>query len=214
MTHRAAEDIDLIRRYVDGDLEAFEELMRAHEDRVFGICLRMLRDRDAALDVTQETFITVFRKAHKYKAQAAFSTWLYRVTMNTCYDHLRRTKRRHADALPEGMDPEDPLAADPLAAAELRPDIEKALATISEEFRSAVVLVDLQGLAIDQSAEILGVPSGTVKSRVFRGRRLLAELLGNHKAPSRHQTEDEQNIARGQPGPSGETKSEPGSGSN
>ncbi|MCP3977453.1 MAG: sigma-70 family RNA polymerase sigma factor [bacterium] len=194
MTHRAAEDVDLIGRYLRGDLAAFDELMRAHENRVFGICLRMLRDREAALDVAQETFLTVFRKADRYRAEAAFSTWLYRVTMNACYDYLRRTKRRRADSLPEGHDPADPRAQDPLESAEIRPDIEAALDQIPEEFRSAVVLVDLQGLAIDQTAEILGVPSGTVKSRVFRGRRLLAEILGNHKGPPRHHI-DEHNEA-------------------
>ena len=191
MTHRAAEDVDLIARYLRGDNSAFDELMAAHEDRVFGICLRMLRDREAALDVTQETFLTVFRKADRYKAQAAFSTWLYRVTMNACYDYLRRTKRRQADALPEGHDPADPRAGDPLESAEVRPDIEAALLELPEEFRSAVVLVDLQGLAIDQTAEILGVPSGTVKSRVYRGRRQLAQLLGNHSPPSRHQIDED-----------------------
>lgn len=201
MTHRAAEDVDLISRYLKGDQNAFDELMRAHEDRVFGICLRMLRDREAALDVTQETFLTVFRKADKYKAEAAFSTWLYRVTMNACYDHLRRTKRRQADALPDGIDPADPSAGDPLEAVEVRPDIEKALQQIPEEFRSAIVLVDLQGLAIDQAAEILGVPSGTIKSRVFRGRRQLAEILGNHSPPSRHQTDVDRPVAGNPPPP-------------
>ena len=101
MTHRAAEDVDLLKRYLGGDVSAFDELMAAHEDRVFGICLRMLRDRDTALDAVQETFLTVFRKADRYKAEAAFSTWLYRVAVNTCYDQLRRAKRRSADALPE-----------------------------------------------------------------------------------------------------------------
>jgi len=190
MTHRAAEDVDLIARYLKGDTSAFDELMRAHEDRVFGICLRMLRDREAALDVTQETFLTVFRKADRYKAEAAFSTWLYRVTMNACYDYLRRTKRRRASALPEGFDPADPRAGDPLESAEVRPDIEAALSEIPEEFRAAIVLVDLQGLAIDQTAEILGVPPGTIKSRLYRGRRQLAAILGNLSPPSRHQIED------------------------
>lgn len=199
MTHRAAEDVDLLARYLDGDIGAFDELMKAHESRVFGICLRMLRDREAALDVTQETFLTVFRKADRYKAEAAFSTWLYRVTVNACYDHLRRTKRRKAAALPEGLDPADPRSSDPLDSAEVRPDIEAALLRIPEEFRSAVVLVDLQGLAIDQTAEILGVPSGTVKSRVFRGRRQLAELLGNHSPPSRHQRDDKPAPSQAQP---------------
>ena len=120
MTHRAAADIDLVARFVDGDVSAFDELMAAHEDRVFGICLRMLRDRDAALDAVQETFITVFRKADKYKAEAAFSTWLYRVTVNTCYDQLRKSKRRAAQPLPDGLDPSDPRSGDAIAAVELR----------------------------------------------------------------------------------------------
>lgn len=197
MTYRAAEDVDLIGRYLRGDLGAFDELMRAHQDRVFGICLRMLRDREAALDVTQETFLTVFRKADRYREEAAFSTWLYRVTVNTCYDHLRRTKRRQADALPEGLDPADPRAGDPLIAAELRPDVENALEQIPQDFRSAIILVDLQGLSIDQAADVLGVPSGTIKSRVHRGRRLLAEILGNHRGPPRHLIDESQN----EPGP-------------
>ncbi|MCJ7779584.1 MAG: sigma-70 family RNA polymerase sigma factor, partial [Acidimicrobiia bacterium] len=93
MTLRSSEDLELIRRYLEGDVSAFDELMRAHEDRVFAICLRMMRDRDAALDATQDVFLTVFRKADRYKEQAAFSTWLYRVAVNTCYDHLRRQQR-------------------------------------------------------------------------------------------------------------------------
>ena len=186
MTHRAAEDVDLLRRYLNGDVAAFDELMAAHEDRVFGICLRMLRNRDAALDAVQETFLTVFRKADRYKAEAAFSTWLYRVAVNTCYDQLRRAKRRSADTLPEGHDPADPRGADAFESAEVRPEIEAALQSIGPEFRAAVVLVDLEGLALETAADMLGVPVGTVKSRVFRGRRQLAEHLGNLGGPSRH----------------------------
>ena len=186
MTHRAAEDVDLLRRYLNGDVAAFDELMAAHEDRVFGICLRMLRDRNAALDAVQETFLTVFRKADRYKAEAAFSTWLYRVAVNTCYDQLRRAKRRSADALPEGHDPVDPRGGDAFESAEVRPEIEAALQALAPKFRAAVVLVDLEGLALETAANLLGVPVGTVKSRVFRGRRQLAEHLGNLRGPSRH----------------------------
>ena len=186
MTSRAAEDIELLKRYLGGDVAAFDELVRAHEDRVFGICLRMMQDRDAALDAVQETFITVFRKADRYQAKAAFSTWLYRVAVNTCYDQLRKAKRRRTDPLPETIDPADPRSDDPIRAAELRPDIERALAALPDEFRSAVVLVDIEGLALERTAEILDVPTGTVKSRVFRGRKLLAESLGNLRAGSQH----------------------------
>jgi RNA polymerase sigma-70 factor (ECF subfamily) len=128
----------------------------------------------------------VFRKADRYKARAAFSTWLYRVAVNTCYDQLRKAKRRRAEPLPDTTDPADPHSEDPLRAAELRPDIESALADVPAEFRSAVVLVDLEGLALEQAAEILDVPVGTIKSRVFRGRRLLAESLGNLRAGLQH----------------------------
>jgi RNA polymerase sigma-70 factor (ECF subfamily) len=187
MTYRAAEDADLVSRYVAGDVAAFDELMQAHQDRVFAICLRMLRDRDAALDATQETFLTVFRKADRYRAQAAFSTWLYRVAVNTCYDQLRRAKRRRAETLPESFDPADPTALDPLVSAELRPDIETALSDLQPEYRAAIVLVDLEGLSLETAGDILGVPTGTMKSRLFRGRRILAERLGNLNDDSPHQ---------------------------
>ncbi|MCB1246380.1 MAG: sigma-70 family RNA polymerase sigma factor [Acidimicrobiia bacterium] len=179
MTDRADLDIVLVERYLQGNTGAFNELMDAHEDRVFAICLRMMRDRDAALDATQDTFLTVFRKADRYQARAAFSTWLYRVAVNTCYDHLRRQRRKQADRLPESHDPVDIAGGDPFEAVELRPSIEGALAGLSDEFRSAVVLVDLQGLSLEQAGAILDVPQGTMKSRLFRARRQLAEELGN-----------------------------------
>ena len=178
MTHRADQDAALVERYLAGDAAAFDELMRAHEERVFGICLRMLRDREAALDATQETFITVFRKADRFAGRSAFSTWLYRVAVNTCYDATRKAKRSRAEPLPETNDPVDPGAGDELASVELRPDLEAALTSLPDEFRSAVVLSDLEGLALQTVADILEVPVGTIKSRVFRGRKLLAEILG------------------------------------
>lgn len=190
MTDRAHLDVELIQRYLAGDIDAFNELMNAHEDRVFAICFRMLRDREAALDATQETFLTVFRKADRYRAQAAFSTWLYRVTMNTCYDHMRRQKRKRADPLPETHDPVDPSTSDLFDAVEVRPDIDAALDALSPEFRAAVVLVDLQGLSLDQAADTLEVPTGTVKSRLFRARRQLAQTLGNLRPPPEHQNGD------------------------
>jgi RNA polymerase sigma-70 factor (ECF subfamily) len=190
MTHRADQDVALIERYLAGDTAAFNELMRAHEDRVFGVCLRMLRDRDAALDATQETFITVFRKADRFAGRSAFSTWLYRVAVNTCYDAARKAQRRRTDPLPEGSDPRDELASDDMDSVELRPDIEAALRSLSEEFRAAVVLTDLEGLSLQMVADILEVPIGTVKSRVFRGRKLLADILGNLGGPSNTQSSE------------------------
>jgi RNA polymerase sigma-70 factor (ECF subfamily) len=190
MTARSAEDRELIRRYLEGDVSAFDELMRAHEDRVFAICLRMMRDRDSALDATQDVFLTVFRKADRYKEQAAFSTWLYRVAVNTCYDHLRRQKRKRTTSMPDHLDPSDPRSGDEFNAAELRPDIETALAGLTPEFRAAVVLVDLDGMSLDGAADTLEIPVGTVKSRVFRARRQLAKDLGNFAPGSEHPSDD------------------------
>jgi RNA polymerase sigma-70 factor (ECF subfamily) len=190
MTDRADLDIALIDRYLSGDIDAFNELMAAHEDRVFAVCLRMLRNREAALDATQDTFLTVFRKADRFKAQAAFSTWLYRVTVNTCYDHLRRQKRKQADRLPDSHDTPDPSTDDLIRAVDVRSDIEDALLTLSPEFRAAVVLVDLQGMSLQQASDTLEVPTGTIKSRLFRARKQLSQSLGNLRPPNEHQSGD------------------------
>ena len=190
MTDRADLDIALIDRYLSGDIDAFNELMDAHEDRAFAICLRILRNREAALDATQDTFLTVFRKADRYKATAAFSTWLYRVTVNTCYDHLRKQKRKRADRLPETHDIADPTSQDEFEAVDVRPQIEMALDALSPEFRAAVVLVDLEGMSIEQASDTLEVPTGTIKSRLFRARKQLSQSLGNLRPPSEHPIED------------------------
>lgn len=187
MSFRSVEDAGLVKSFLEGDRRAFDELMRAHEDRVFAICLRVLTDRDAALDAVQETFITVYRKAAQFSGASAFSTWLYRIAVNTCYDHLRRNRRHQAQPLPETKDPADEHSEDLLGSVELRPDLERALADLAPEFRTAVVLSDLEGLPLQAIAEALDVPIGTVKSRIFRGRRLLAEQLRNLSGSSAHQ---------------------------
>jgi len=184
-------DQELLDRILSGDKSAFDELMRRHEDRVFGLCLRMLGNREDALDTTQETFITVYRKAHQFSGRSAFGTWLYRVAVNTCYDHLRKTKRRRTVPMPESSDPPDLASQDEFGAAELRPDVSRALASLQPEFRAAVMLVDLEDLSLEETAAVLKVPIGTVKSRVFRGRRLLAETLRNFRDVSVHQKDDD-----------------------
>lgn len=184
-------DRELMARVAGGDRDAFSILMRRHEDMVFAVCLRVLGDREAALDVTQEVFLTVFRKADRYRGDAAVTTWLYRVAMNACYDQLRKRRRRPVEPLPEHHDPADTTADAAFTSVELRPAVEQALAGIPPDFRSAVVLSDIHGLGIAEIAGILGVAEGTVKSRVFRGRRLLAASLGNLREGSRHQRDDD-----------------------
>lgn len=184
-----SDDAPLIERALAGDTAAFEDLMRRHEQRVFAVCLRTLRDREAALDATQDTFITVFRKLDRFDGRAAFTTWLHRVAVNTCLDQLRRRKRRPTSQLDDRLDPSDERAAETVESAGLRPELDRALASIPAEYADAVVLVDVLGYGTEDAAEVLGVARGTVKSRVFRGRRLLAEILGNRDEPPERPTD-------------------------
>jgi RNA polymerase sigma-70 factor (ECF subfamily) len=175
----AAQDAEMLARVLDGDHDAFNQIMRHHEDRVFSVCLRIIGEREQALDATQETFLTVFRKAAQFKGDSALGTWIYRIAVNTCYDQLRKQKRRRTDPIPDHLEPADHAAEDAVESAGLRPEIQQALARIPEDFRVAVVLSDIEGMGLPAIAALLGTPVGTVKSRVFRGRRLLARELGN-----------------------------------
>jgi RNA polymerase sigma-70 factor (ECF subfamily) len=172
-------EAELIARVVSGDRGAFDTVMSAHQDRVFSVCLRILGDRERALDATQDTFLTVFRKAGQFEGRSAVGTWIYRIAVNVCYDQIRRAKRRPSVPMPDHIDPSDPAAEAAIESAALRPEIELALSALPADFRNAVVLSDLEGLSLPQVAEVLEIPIGTVKSRVFRGRRLLALQLGN-----------------------------------
>ena len=183
-----SDDADLLSKVVDGDHDAFATLMRKHEDRVFAVCLRIMGSRAAAFDATQETFLTLYRKANQYRATAAVGTWLYRIAVNTCYDLLRKERRRPSEAMPAYLDPADPRAEDPYTSADLRPSVEAALATLSPDFRAVVVLSDIEGMSLPEVAEALDVPVGTVKSRLFRARRQLAGVMGNLSDGSEHQT--------------------------
>ncbi len=178
MKEERREDADLLARAAAGDHESFATLMRAHEDRVFAVCLRILADREMALDATQDTFISAFRKAHQFQGNSAVATWLYRIAVNNCYDLLRRSRRRPVERLPEYFDQADPSATEMVEGAAHRREIEEALASLPPDFRAAVVLSDIEGLSLPEVALALGVPVGTVKSRVFRGRRMLARRLG------------------------------------
>lgn len=181
----------LVSRFVAGDQDAYNELVERFQHRVFAISLRMLGDRDDALDATQDVFLTLYRKADRYQERAAFSTWLHRVTVNVCYDHIRRRRRHRTQTMPEAFEPVDPTALDAFNSVELSGQIEAALGTLPADFRAAVILADVEDLPIQQVAAALGLPLGTAKSRVFRGRRRLAQELGNLSSHSNPQSRDD-----------------------
>lgn len=168
-------DEDLLRAAAAGDQSAFTALVRRHEDRVFNIAIRITGDRADALDATQDTFVAVFRQAGSFRAEAAFTTWLYRVAVNACRDLLRKRRR-----FPEPTE-EVPERARPGLGTEevvgLRMDLARALARLPEEYREAVLMHDLGAVPYEEIAAATGVALGTVKSRISRGRRRLAELL-------------------------------------
>jgi len=173
-----APDGDLVRRFLAGDAGAGTELITRHERRVYAVCLRVLGNPDDAADAAQDALLAMVRKLDGFRGEAAFTTWLYRVAMNVCYDHLRRARRQpmlrrtEEDTAPE---PALPDHADAVADAN---DVAAALAQVPEDFRVAIVLADVHDLPYEEIAKVLDLPVGTVKSRVHRGRIALARALG------------------------------------
>jgi RNA polymerase sigma-70 factor (ECF subfamily) len=184
-------DEELLAAHLRGDRDAFGQLVGRHERRVYGICLRMLGNREDAQDAAQEAFLSALRRAAGFRQEAAFSTWLYRIAVNAATDQARR--RGRARTIP--LEPEDAGVAvparvhgDPGDEVATAVTVQAALTTVPEEFRAAVVLCDLLRLPYAEAAAALGVPVGTVKSRVYRGRLALAEKLGS-RGPSQQPVE-------------------------
>ncbi len=177
---------ELVRRARQGDTEAFEALLTAHEKRVYGMALRMTGNREDAADVTQEVFLTVWRTLPSFRGESRFSSWLYRLTANACIDHLRREKRRRTVPLTREEDGEEQILDIPDPApgpqeeaerAERRAALRRAVAQLPEDQRAALLLRESGGLSYAEIAQTLGVPEGTVKSRIARARLQLREIL-------------------------------------
>jgi RNA polymerase sigma-70 factor, ECF subfamily len=182
-----------VRDARDGDRDALEALLRRHHDRVHAVCRRLAGNEADALDATQEALLAIVRGLPRFDGRSAFSTWAYRVATNACLDELRRRRRRPVVGLPD--DEREPLDGSGLSGAaagiEVLPDrlaIDAALAQLPEEFRAAVVLRDLCDLDYAEIAEVLGIPPGTVRSRIARARGQLARLLGNQEPDGRRPT--------------------------
>ena len=168
------DDRALLRAHVEGDPDAFAELVRRHRDRLWGVALRTLRDREEAADAVQDALLSALRNAASYRGEAAVTTWLHRVVVNACLDRMRRERAR--PRVPLG-DLEVPDRGDQHADLELRLDLHAALARLPEAQRAAIVLVDLLDYSVAEAAAELGVAEGTIKSRCSRGRTELARLL-------------------------------------
>ena len=178
-------DTQLVQLCLKGDSSAWEDLVRRHTRRVYGLCYRFTSSRHEAEDLTQEVFLRVFRTLGSYNAiHGGFATWMTSLTRNLLIDHYRRTKR---DRLTDSMDDAMPELEEKPAAGrrpdqiallgELSRQVQQALGKLSPELREAVILRDLQGLDYQEIQTALQVPEGTVKSRINRGRIELARVL-------------------------------------
>lgn len=175
-------DEDLLRDHLDGSQRAFDELVRRHEDRIFGLAMRMLGERSDALDATQEAFVSAFRQARSFRGDSSFGTWLYRIAINSCKDLLRKRNRWGDPTEDAGVD--EPSSEDLEASVSRRMDLAAALAQLPEEFRDPVVMHDLGGVPYEEIARTTRTNIGTVKSRISRGRKRLAELLEHPTPPA------------------------------
>jgi len=189
-----ADDSTLISAFKEGDRAAFQALVEKYETRVYNHCVRVVGDDVESRDLTQEVFLKVYRSIHKYEHTYAFYTWLYRITVNCCIDHMRK-KRRHTqtvsltqgfqvDAGEQGKEQEIPDEQfgpeHRLVNSELRDVLNDAIAQLSEKLRTIIVLKEVEGFSYEEIADILGCSRGTVKSRLFRARERLKELLAEY----------------------------------
>ena len=188
-------DDALAQQAARGDNDALDVLLRRHTALLHGVCRRILGNPDDALDATQEALLAIARKIGSFDGRAKFSTWAYRVATNAALDEARRRGRRPvpSEHLPEsgaghatvhgtihGSGTESAIVD--------RLDVDAALAQLTPDYRAAVALRDLVGMDYADIAEVLGIPPGTVRSRISRGRAALADLLGNREATSEHPT--------------------------
>lgn len=185
MPSEHAETID-VHRFRNRDPEAFEAVVRAYYDRVYRLALRLLCNAADAEDVVQEAFLKVHRSAPRFRGDSSLSTWVYRIAHNVCLDELRRRKRRpllqgRCDGAEREtvQEPEDegPGPEEAAFAAEERLRLRRALESLPLEFRSVLILREVEDLSYDQIAAVLKCPVGTVRSRLARARRMLAERL-------------------------------------
>jgi RNA polymerase sigma-70 factor (ECF subfamily) len=161
-----------------------------HERRVYNLALRMTGREEDARDAAQDAFLTALRKLSSFRGEAAFTTWMHRVTVNACYDLLRKRQRqpmleRGNEDLPAPEPVPHPDHSDEVV---LSIDVQRALMQVPEDFRAVMVLHDVQDLPQEEVASILGIAVGTVKSRLHRGRVALAKALGTERVSRRGTT--------------------------
>jgi RNA polymerase sigma-70 factor (ECF subfamily) len=185
-------DADVIARARKGDHDAFRVLVERYQARAYGLALRVLRDEEWAADVVQESFLKVYRSLDRFEERSSFYTWLYRIVMNLCLDAKRSDRsNRHVEWDEATTFEADPGSADAVSAvhqemvgpegslerAELLRFVARAIEQLPDDARQTLVLREVEGLSYAEIAECLGVPKGTVMSRLHHARRRVREIL-------------------------------------
>lgn len=183
----AVGDCDLVERSQKGDLEAFAEIVRRYQTRIYSFVYRLLQHREEAQDATQEVFLRAFRSLARYAPEQPFPAWLYRIANNLCIDIVRRRRPRTVSlsGAPRDDRDETPLEIPDnknnpellFANQEIRRAVEAAIASLPYKYRVVTILRHLQDLSYQEISEITGQPEGTVKAQIFRARRILRERL-------------------------------------
>ena len=174
-------DSELVRRSGEGSPDAFDVLVRRHQEKIFHAVHRFCGDWHHAADITQRAFLNAFRKIREFKGDAAFSTWMYRIAFNQSISFRREQKRHRAMSLQEEESHVEPAVEDDASARmqteEAREAVQQALDRLDDDDRRIIILKDLQNLAYGDIARILEIPTGTVRSRLHRARLALRETL-------------------------------------
>jgi RNA polymerase sigma-70 factor (ECF subfamily) len=184
----APADADVVQRAREGDHAAFRVLVERYQGRAYGLALRVLRDEDQAQDVVQDAFLKVYGSLDRFEGRSKFYTWLYRIVMNLCLDRKRRDRSDREvewDEETAGGSLADPAGPDPdrsgpeaeVGSSELRVHVTRAIETLPEDARRAIQLREIDGLSYKEIAQVLGIPKGTVMSRLYYARRRLQEAL-------------------------------------
>lgn len=183
---------ELIIRSQRGDVAAFEALVKQHQVVAYNVALRILGNPEDAQDAAQEALIKVFKSLGSFKAEAQFSTWLYRIVVNTCNDYLRRERRHTHFSLDQQLETDDGSIGRDVPDESMAPErvhekrvlqekVQTAIQALPEQQRTVVVLRDIEGMSYEVIASMLDLPVGTVKSRINRGRDALRQLLADSR---------------------------------
>mgnify|MGYP001557226584 FL=1 len=182
-------DKKLVKRVQRGDKGAFDLLVLKYQHKIVNLVMRYVRDPELALDITQEAFIKAYRALPRFRGDSAFYTWMYRIAVNTAKNHLAAQRRRPMNVELDMQDPEQYDLHAKLKETdtpegitlsnELKATVERAIAALPEDLRTAIILRELEGMSYEEIAQTMECPVGTVRSRIFRARDAISKKIGS-----------------------------------